>query len=249
MGEKLKSPPLIEALCEFRFAGDPSWDWVIPGQLYDKIGQEFSERAQIKGLGVLVEAAAQEQPIATIHTGPERVQLKRKDGSAMVQVGPHLLAVNHLRPYPNWETFADLVMRIFGVYRTLAPQFRLERVGLRYINQIDLPKSPFQMKSLITLAPPLTGALDRPLKSYYQRYEIEQDNPKGLLIHQTGIRVNQEDALILVLDLDFGSTQVQSLEKIEDVRVWLDTAHDRVYEAFVSSLNPQQYEKMKRGRE
>lgn len=246
MGEKLAKPPVIEAICEFRFAETAPWEWTIPGQLYDKIGQEFADRSQLQGMGVQIKASQSAPPIATIQPAPNRVQLKRQDGSAMVQIGPHLLAINHLKPYPEWETFRLLITRIFDQYRSITGDAPLERIGLRYINEIAVPDYPFDIGSYITLDPPLTGALDRPLRSAYQRYELEEEQPVGALIHQSGIR-REEGKTAIILDLDFGSTMANQTRATDEIRDWLDAAHDRIYESFVASLNPEMYEKLRKG--
>ncbi len=238
MGEKLKAPPLIEALCEFRFTENTAWDWVLPGQLYDKIKADFPERVQLQGIGFQVQASPKIKPVASVHSLPDRVQLKRKDGSAMVQVGYNLMAINQLRPYPTWTEFSALIMRIYEVYQGIVQKVELERIGLRYINHLMVPDKSAGIGNLITLTPPLTGALARPIHAFYQRYEIAQDNPEGLLIHQTGTQQDEQEKPIVVLDLDFSSTKVQGLKTPEDVEKWLDLAHDRVYEAFVASMNP-----------
>ena len=246
MGDNLKKPPLIEALCEFRFDPSSPWDWTVPGRLFDKIGQEFSERAQVQGLGVQIQIGPGPAPAAHLSTGPERVQLKRPDGSAMVQVGPNLLAVNQLRPYPQWEAFRDLIMRVFSTYRDVTDTISLSRIGLRYINQLELPEGPVQVGDFITLKPPLVGPLDRQLQGFYQRYEILQEAPVGVLVHQTGIQ-KAEERRVIIVDLDFGSHEVTNLQDAGAVEAWLDSAHERVEEAFIASLNPVLYEKLKRG--
>ena len=184
MGEKLKSPPLVEAVCEFRFAPAGSWDWTLPGRLYDRIGSEFSEKDELEGIAVEVAAGKTE-----IAQAPDRLQMKRKDGSALVQVGPHMLAINHLPVYPGWEAFRDLALRIYSSYLEICSDAPIERIGLRYINRIPLLGTEFNLEDYMTLDPPLTGALQRPLAGFYQRYELQHDAPPGLLVHQTGIHV------------------------------------------------------------
>lgn len=241
MGEKLAHPPLVEALCEFRFLPTSPWDLTIPGQLYERIKDEFTERAQLPGFGVEIQSTPRLSPVATIHSGPERVQLRRPDGSAMVQVGEHLLAINQLPPYPTWEVFVGLIGQILGEYWPMVGEARLARIGLRYINQIPVHAAHLRVGDYLTLVPPLAGGLDRPLASFYQRYELSYDRPFGLLIHQTGTRRSDE----MVLDLDFSSTLVQGLATVDEVRRWLDAAHERVYEAFVASLDPDLLAKLK----
>jgi uncharacterized protein (TIGR04255 family) len=232
MGEKLQNPPLLEAVCEFRFAQPTPWDWTIPGRLYDLLDEQFPGRSE-----------------ATLPLpGNQRVvQLRRLDGSAMVQVGERLLAVNHLRPYTDWATYRDLILTIFQKCCGLIAPVTLARLGLRYINQLETPGESFQIGELLTLDPPLSGPLKRPLKGFYQRYEVVQESPRGVLIHQTGLQ-NAGGQQLVMLDLDFGSEDVKDVQSVQAVRTWLDLAHERVLEAFVASLPPSVYEAMKRGR-
>ena len=246
MGDRLRKPIVVEAICEFRFVADTPWDWTIPGQLYDRIQADFPQRSQIQGMGFQLQASPSMPPVATIQTGPERVQLKRTNGSAMVQVGQNLLAINHFPPYPSWDEFRALILVVWNEYQGVTSETVLQRIGLRYINQIPLPTEAVPIDQWITLDPPLSGQLDRPLRGFYQRYELEETTPEGVLIHQTGIQ-NLEGQIGLVLDLDFGSTQVRHLKATEAVQAWLEAAHTCVYEAFVASLNPAFYEKLKRG--
>ena len=197
-------------------------------------------------MGVQIKASLSTSPIATIQSAPNRVQLKRENGSAMVQVGPHLLAINHLKPYPAWETFRSLIIRIFEEYRNVAGEVPLDRIGLRYINEVVVSEYPFEIGKYITLDPPLGGSLDRPLRSMYQRYEIEQDVPEGILIHQSGIRREQEKSVVII-DLDYGSSMAKQTKAIGEIRDWLDAAHDRIYESYVASLAPEFYQGLKKG--
>jgi uncharacterized protein (TIGR04255 family) len=245
MGDKLKSPPLVEALCEFRFSEKAAWDWVLPGQLYDKIKDDFSERAQIPGFGLMLQASPKDLPAASIKSLPERMQLKRADGSAMVQVGYNLLAINQLIPYPSWTEFSKLILRIYREYQAIVGSIELERIGLRYINHLRPSDAGTTISDVLTLTPSLSGALARPVRAFYQRYEIENENPTGLLIHQTGTQQDEQGRSIIILDLDFGSTKVKDLLDLQDVKHWLDQAHDRVHEAFVASLNPKLYSELK----
>ena len=245
MGDQLKNPPLIEAVCEFRFDPASEWDWTVPGRLFDKIGKEFSERSEVRRLGVTVEQGGEKTPRpALIEAGPDRIQLKRPDGSAMVQVGPKLLVINHLRPYTNWETFRDLILGIHRTYCDIAGSNTLGRLGLRYINQI--PQAEQAIEDIITLRPALSRSLDRSVSTFYQRYEFTHEDPKGILIHQTGRRLVDEKPVIM-LDLDFGSEDVGEIGSADAVVDWLDRAHDRVEEGFIDSLVPSFYDRLKRG--
>lgn len=248
MGEMLKNSPLVEAVCEFLFDPESEWDWTVPGRLFEKIGEEFSERAEVHRLGVTVQQLSRKntQP-PVIESGPERIQLKRSDGSAMVQAGPRQLIINHLRPYQNWDIFCKLISRIYSAYLNVIKSGQISRLGLRYINQIDLAGFSSDWKKIISIWPSFPNKLKRDVATFFQRYELKHDKPEGLLIHQTGL-IQSDDKSMVVLDLDFISTAVSELVEKDKVTEWLNQAHDRVEESFIDSLEPDAYIWLKEGK-
>lgn len=241
--EPLMKPPLVEAVCEFRFYPSDEWDWTVPGRLYDRIKEDFPRRQQVRNTEFLVQVGA-DSPAVQSESG--RVMMIREDESALVQVGPHQLVVNHKRPYPGWDKFSSLVRDLLEVYVELVPSSP-ERTGLRYINQIPgLADGPTEIGSLTTLDPPLPKEIERPLLNFYQRYELQHDDPPGVLIHQTGMQLTPENDLVLLLDIDFGSLPDSAPNLAESGR-WLQAAHDRIEEAFQASVNPDLLLSMRRG--
>ena len=248
MGEKLRHPPLVEAICEFRFLENGAWDWTIPGRLYERIQGEFPDRAQVQAINVQIEPSVEGLGAVLGASIPDRVQLRRTDGSALVQVGPQMLTVNHLRPYPSWESFLAIISLILRAYHDLAPTASLGRIGLRYINQLALQEGRPNIAEYLTMAPNLNERLQRPLRAFYQRYELEQMQPKGTLIHQTGTQLINGEQLVLGLDLDFVSQDVAHLQDVAAMTGWLNEAHDLVYDAFISSIHPELLQEFKEGR-
>jgi uncharacterized protein (TIGR04255 family) len=247
MSELLKNPPLVEAVCEFQFDPSSKWDWTLPGRLFDKIGKEFSERMDVHRMGLTIQqASGKVSQSSIIEAGPDRIQLKRPDGSAMIQVGPRQLIINHLRPYPNWNPFRELILRMYETYNSLIEGSSLGRIGLRYINQIELTGKDY--KEIINVWPTFSHSLKKEVSTLFQRYELKHDNPEGLLIHQTGL-IQVEDKNMLVLDLDFVASSVSSITSRKHVADWLDQAHDRVEESFIDSLTPSAYKRLKEGKE
>ncbi|MCC6738643.1 MAG: TIGR04255 family protein [Planctomycetia bacterium] len=239
---------MVEALCELRFDPASSWDMTFPGLLYERVRADFPDRVQLDALEIDVGSPPGQARIAPVQRKVDRMQFSRPDKSALVQIGPHLLTVNHLRPYPTWDGFRALVSRVIEEHERVAGFLPVKRLGLRYVNQIELPARPRKAGELarwINLVPQLARGLDRPVRGLYQRYEIEHDSPVGVLIHQTGLVV-QNGIPTLLLDLDFGSEN-PGVRTQTDIARWLDAAHDRVGSAFVETLNPEYYERIKRG--
>jgi len=94
MGRKYRHPPIIEALCEFRFEPGPPWDLAIPGLVYEKVKEEFPTRRQAKAFEVNVAASPEgvEQRVTTT----DRIHFLRDDEKALIQVDRNLLVVSGL---------------------------------------------------------------------------------------------------------------------------------------------------------
>lgn len=244
MGEVLASPPLIEALCEFFFVPPTNWDWTLPGSLYAQIRDEFQVKNQLDSVTFPIHVTPGQAVAQPATRAPQRVQFKRADGSAMVQVAPNLLVVNHLKPYQEWDRFRELIVGMFSKYASLVGPWKVQRVGLRYINRLPLPGGPCDLSDFVTVVnQSMTGVLERTLSGFYQRYELEHDQPAGTLVHQTGI-VREGDKEAIMLDLHFISEG-----GVDDASIlvpWLNDAHDRIGETFVASLNPEYYARLKR---
>ena len=91
MASVFAKPPVIEALCELRFASSQErpWDHVVPGLLYSAIQSRFPRR--------------RDRPVVDLSPrglSPRTfVQLLTEDEQRFVQVAPDLLAVNSLPPH------------------------------------------------------------------------------------------------------------------------------------------------------
>jgi uncharacterized protein (TIGR04255 family) len=134
---KYGNPPIIEVVAEFRFVPSEPWDLTVPGLVYDRLREQFPRKRLLKVLEG--EAAAEATGIRQEFRLADRMQFLSDDEKAFVQVGPDLLAVNHLAPYPTWEGFVPLVQHGVDTYLSVAHPRGLHRIGLRYINQLEIP--------------------------------------------------------------------------------------------------------------
>jgi uncharacterized protein (TIGR04255 family) len=246
MGEKLAKPPLIEALCEFRFGITGPWTADVVDRLSERVGSDFSVRSESETMQIDLGT----HPPAT-HKHPVW-QLKRPDASAMVQVSPAgALVINHLRPYDRWETYRDLILRTLGEFVQVVGAGPIDRIGLRYINRLILGSSQPGLRDVLSVYPRLSGPLERGLLNFYQRADLVHSDAEGVLVHQVGLGTPTapEGPRSIMLDLDFGSVPTRRFraDDVDDLLEWLERAHERVEEAFIASLQPEYYDRLRRG--
>jgi uncharacterized protein (TIGR04255 family) len=179
-----------------------------------------------------------------VESVPDRIQFARPNGSAIVQAGPRMLSVNHLRPYETWESFRDLILSVYRRYSEVVAPQPLARIGLRYINLIE--RRNRDIPDILTNAPGLAGRSDRPITSFYQRYQVRYDHPSGMLIHQTGSQ-DTDSKKAIALDIDFVSEPVSGVDTESAVIQWLDQAHQQVEASFIDSIPAKLFQELKFG--
>ena len=234
MARKYGRGPLVEALCEFRFSPDSPWDLTIPGLVYERVREPFSEKRQARVIEANLAASAKclEQRL----TSSERMQFFQPDQAALVQVGEHLLVVNHLQPYPGWDAFLPLIRQGFQAYTEVTGAAQIERIGLRYINRIEIQERPLEIEEFLEFRPHMGVALPATVGSFMVGIEIPFESDQGTLRLQLASQPEAKPQVsTFLLDLDY-FTSKPGCVALDDVFGWLDRAHGHVEQTFEACL-------------
>lgn len=235
MSKKYINPPIVEALCEFQFIPGQPWDFTVHGLLYEKIQTDFPDKQQQLGLGIRVrqEAGAIQHEVLQ---SPDRMQFLRKDKTALIQVGPDLLTVNHLKPYPTWEVFKPLILDNLNKYNEVAKPKGFRRLGLRYINKIDIPVRPVELPQYFNYYPHMPNIVPQVYDAFNVRVEIphKEDRDRILLTFVNTIPEKPE-ALSFLLDLDYVMVMPEKIA-IEQAEEWLEQAHEVIENTFEACI-------------
>jgi uncharacterized protein (TIGR04255 family) len=233
MSRNYANPPLVEAVCEFRFTPTSTWDWTIPGLIYEQVKDEFPVKQQTDVLEVIAAPTAPTRPVPNIST---RVQFFREDRTALLQVGPQLFAVNHVRPYPKWLEFKRLVSQSLQTYLEVAKPEALAQIALRYINKIDFGPASVDLDDYFSILPKIAEPVPQRWQSFVVIVNVTYEDPSSLLRLSCGSAPSEEpDRFPVILDLSMVNSPVAA-PGLDDVDAWLEAAHDRVEEAFETSI-------------
>lgn len=233
MGRVYENPPLVEAVCEFRFEPSQPWDWTIPGLIYDQVKSEYPIKRQQN----MVEFELRQEELAQrLKSGIALMQFLRSDERGLLQVGPDLLTINHLKPYPNWKAFKEMIVRVLGVYRKVVAPKGIRRIGLRYINKIEVSEQLVEIGDYLLAVPKVPEALPQLFTTFVQRVEIPLEKDNGLLTLQAGsIQQAEREGTALMLDLDFATQHANKLT-LDSAIQWVEQAHDQVERVFESCI-------------
>jgi uncharacterized protein (TIGR04255 family) len=236
MGKKYKNPPIVEALCEFQFVPSQPWDITIAGILYERIKDKFPLKQQQVGFGVALQPKEGGVFEQKIELSPPRMQFFSNDKISLVQVGSDLLTVNHLRPYPTWEKFKPLILKILEDYINIANPKGFRRIGLRYINKIDFDKPQIELTNYFNYYPSIPENLPQTYKTFQVTVEIPHNNERDTLRLTLGTLIPEKpDAFSLMLDLDYIMILPEGIA-LNEVSNWLEDAHTTIENAFEACI-------------
>ncbi len=234
MSKKYTSPPIIEALCEFQFVPSQPWDFTIPGLLYERIKDRFPEKQQQMSFGIGFEPkeGGLEQKVEL----SQRIQFLRPDRTALVQVGPDLLTINHLKPYPTWDRFRPLVLENLRIYQEISNPKGFKRIGLRYINKMEIPGKSIELAEYFNFYPFIPSDLPQVHGAFSIRVEVPYEEGRDRLLMTLGSTISEKpDTLSCILDLDYVMATPEKVS-LEQATNWVETAHTIVEEAFEACI-------------
>lgn len=236
MGRKYSNPPIEEALCEFQFVPSQPWDITIPGLFYDRIKEEFPEKQQQMGFGLSFQPKEGGIAEHKIELAPPRMQFFRTNKSALVQVGPNLLTINHLRPYPSWENFKPLILDSLMKYQEITKPKGLKRIGLRYINKIEFNKGPIELSDYFNYYPFIPQKLPQIHSAFNVRIEIPYEGGRDhLLLALASMVPEKPDVLSLLLDIDYIMAKSEGIS-LNETLDWIENAHTAIENAFEACI-------------
>jgi uncharacterized protein (TIGR04255 family) len=229
MGKKYANPPVEEAVCEFRLTQDTQWDMTIPGLIYEKLRDEFSEREQrmISEMEFTHGAEGIQQHIRT----SERVVLSTKDKKMLIQIGARLLVINVLKPYPSWQKYKPRVQKAWDSLLDTVEVKGIERMGLRYINLIKVPSPVSELSDFLQFYPFVGDKLPQRMVSFIMGAEFSFTDDRDRCRAQLAPLPATEGAQTFLLDIDYFLNRPRGVE-VKNALEWVEEAHNRVEEIF-----------------
>jgi uncharacterized protein (TIGR04255 family) len=225
-------PPVTQAICEFQFVSDKTWDWTIPGLIYPRISGEFPLKQQEQAFQINV--TPQQHPVQQFSTALSKMQFLKNDKSAMVQIGPDLLGINVQAPYPGWPNFFKLISEQFQIYLEMASPKGFKRIGLRYINRIDFPNDGIEITKYFQYYPHLPENIEQKHGPFSMSVVHNSDDGMDALV-VVFANVVPSLNLAYVLDLDYSLVQHDKIQ-LGDGLNWIERAHTRIEDMFEACI-------------
>ena len=247
MSQHYQNPPIREVVCEFRYEEDGHWDGAAPGLVFAAMSSEFPRRLAVER--PVPPAVPAGRPPNILLPGLQQLELRvgppellrfwrETDESGYFSVGPYRLAVHHFAPspYPSWKRFSETIGKGFQAYTDVLKPTKVQRVGLRYINVIDLGQLSAPLEEYFEFYPFLGHNIPQELSGFHCRVQIHFEGDRDALILQISQAPRPEgESVEVILDLDYFLAQPNEFE-LDQTAEWLETGHSNIESVFEGCL-------------
>jgi len=234
MSKKYNNPPIIEAVCEFRFPKDCKWDLTVPGLIYEKIRDIFHHKEQRISQNVEITQSKKELHHQLITQ--EIVLFLNDSKKIFVQVGTRLITINCLAPYPSWERYKPQIDKVFNALKKTVEIDKLERIGLRYINKINVKMKSVDLDQFFEFRPFLGEKLPQNLANFRLetifRYCDQRDSCRLILANTLA---EDPESTSFILDLDYFLSKPLMVDS-NTALDWVENSHGKVEDIFEGCL-------------
>ncbi|CUQ66311.1 TIGR04255 family protein [Candidatus Nitrospira inopinata] len=208
---RLAHAPIAEAVIDIRARAEAPWEEsavrqclvpLLPAYPHIESQREFEHALQV-GPG---------QETVQIHRdlGWKGLRCESADHVHIAQFNRDGFVFSRLRPYDHWEQFHGEAMRLWKVYRDLARPSAIQRLGLRFINRIELPLDGLRPDDYLHMPADVLKGLPLSRAGFFHRDVLGVPGyPYLVAIVRTvqPIQVSGGKGFGLLLDIDVFSTE------------------------------------------
>lgn len=201
--ERFPRAPIVEALIDLQVTFPSPVDLGRLESFHDAIRDEYPvKQPKVKWHGEMrFEQEAVQQAVPHAFQG---FVFRSHDSRRLVQARQNGYTFNWLKPYETWEVFCDQARAHWGRYRDTFRPDTVTRLGLRYINRIELPIPFNDFREFVKTAPDIADGIPQGVSGLFLRLEIP-DPKRGLMAIVTETlepMVDDSNRIPLIFDID-----------------------------------------------
>lgn len=208
MVEPLKSAnyphaPITEAVIEVRIAA--AVDDKTQEKAVQRLKKRYPNSKALAAFNVNIDTTG---GVVGVEQQPEGFRLSTDEQTDIVLVKPRGIAASRLAPYPGWPVLRDNAIAAWDAWKSVTPRHPIERVGIRYINRIDIPlagKVRVRLEDYLNFSPQVTTIATDPMTSYVIQATFPVPLDKNWTTTITSTLVTPPpliDHISLLLDID-----------------------------------------------
>ncbi len=216
--KQLSNAPIKEAVIDIQIDSDQSnFDYQ---SLSEKVPEEYTQKEPISEAQVAFEInAIGESLFNNKNLGITVYRAENPTSGFVVQFRKTGMTVSKLPPYENWDNFKNEAQRLWSFYKEIIPGYKLSRLAVRYINEIEIPLSnddrSINFADYLINSPKVPNGMDMVISEFFSRVVIPNPELGAEVIVIQAIKEITDSHAIVILDTDIYRTNVAGLAENE----------------------------------
>ena len=228
-------PPITEAVIGIDFVGTIEESLLSDAKV--KLSREYSNQVDEIGFTVDLEIGAGQNTPKTKLVQQKGYRLRSADVSQILLLRPASFTVSQLAPYPGWDVFFGRFKRDWKRWKSLVGFREVKRIGLRYINRIDIPalQPVVHHEAFLRVYPEVPNQFG-PLAAYTVVTKSLVQDIRSMLTVNTGVvPAPILNHMSILFDIDIGCEN-EPPKKDSDLFGYLQNARRKKNEYFEASI-------------
>jgi uncharacterized protein (TIGR04255 family) len=202
--ETFPKAPITEALLDIQVVSPEAADNAKLADFHRYIEERFPEKQEREVWTQEIKLKHGEAPKTEAAGGVSGYFFKSADKGKLVQVRKNGFTFHKLRPYENWETFRDEAKELWERYRQHVCPTNVSRLGLRYINRIEVPLPIKDFRDYCLLFPDIPPEIPQSLMELFLRFVVpdSESRSNGIVTVTFEPPTSEANVLGLILDID-----------------------------------------------
>ncbi len=195
--------PITEAIIDLRIDPRPEVDLEVLRRLSEATQDRFPQidpiyeamgKMQVKpGISASASAHQSQSGFRAISSDVKNVCQRQLTG----------FTLGRLAPYESWEPFQDLARELWDQYRSALGCDVVTRIAVRYVNRIDIPESPVELKQYFRTSPEVSPDLPQVMEGFFMQIRLPQTDIDSMaVLNQTIVPSERANCTSVVLDID-----------------------------------------------
>ena len=199
----LRRAPIVEALIDFRVAPAPGIALEGIEPLHETIRVDFPVQRTIRFAHGHMDLSDIAKPVATANAGVTGFRYETQDATRIIQARLDGFTFSRLRPYKDWADLRDNARRLWQAYTAVAHPDRVVRIGLRYINRLELPLPVSGLEDWLHTRPDLLNTMPT-IADVFMRvmFPLQHQNAFAVITEAIDRSEDVVGVLPLILDID-----------------------------------------------
>jgi uncharacterized protein (TIGR04255 family) len=201
-------PPVTEAVIQVRVKHEMTIEDME--KVTSKLRKTYPHKIVLNDYDIRIS----KQPIVgesvAVNQQPKRLQISSDDQIDRAIIGNNALTVARLAPYPGWDIFYEKFIHAWKSWKKVANTKSISRIGVRYINRIDIPlmgEDKIELEDYLTFYPKVPELDDSPIVEYLIQVTKPINNLWTATIISTLLQSPLINHISLLLDIDVFRTE------------------------------------------